>query len=81
MGKACSKHTAVVIYTTFIGNRQAKRPSENVTKDRKITSQQYDLRVTNGLNLLKICFNFFKQQKKITSRVLNIFRDIFRAHK
>jgi homoserine acetyltransferase len=46
IGKACSTHTAIVIYTTLLGNCQAKRPSENLEKDGKIIFQKYDVRVT-----------------------------------
>lgn len=46
IGKACSTHRAIAIYTNFFGNCQAKRPSEDREKDGKIMLQKYDVRVT-----------------------------------
>jgi len=54
MGKVCSKHIAIVIYTTLLGNCQAKRPSENLEKDGKIMFQKYDVRMTTALSFLKM---------------------------
>jgi hypothetical protein len=57
IGKAFSTHTAIVIYTTFLWDSQAKMPSENLEKDGKIVFKKHDVRVT--------CFNLSQNEVRL----------------